>query len=90
MEDFVATAVKAVVAVVVVFVVVLVLHVAMCLAVVAPSVRLQWVNLVERAAVPRGVVRPVLLLPPVEAASQLGRHWWPVWPEFVSPPPQLL
>ena len=44
LEGFVATAVKAVVAVVVVFVVVLVLvvHVAMCLAVVPPSDRMQW------------------------------------------------
>ena len=69
LEGLVATAVKAVVAVVVVFVVVLVVHVAMCLAVVAPSVRVQWVNLVERAGGPRGVVRPVLLLPTVKAAS---------------------
>ena len=45
MEGFVATAVRAVVAVVVVmFVVVLVVHVTMCLAVVPPSVRVQWVN----------------------------------------------
>ena len=44
MEGLVATAVKAVVAVVVVFVVVLVVHVAMCLAVVPPSVRVQWAS----------------------------------------------
>ena len=70
-EGFVATAVRAVVAVVVVFVVVVVLvvHVAMCLAVVPPSDRVQWVTLVERAGGPRVVGRPVSLLPPVEAAS---------------------
>ena len=56
----VATAVKAVVAVVVVFVVVVVLvvHVAMCLAVVPPSDRVQWVTLAERAGGPRVVGRP--------------------------------
>ena len=67
LEGFVATAVKAVVAVVVV--VVLVVHVAMCLAVVPPSDRVQWVKLVERAGGPHVVGRPVSLLPPVEAAS---------------------
>ena len=92
LEGLVATAVKAVVAVVVVFVVVVVLvvHVVMCLAVVPPSDRVQWVKLVERAGRPHVVGRPVSLLPPVEAASQFGRHWWPMLPEFVSPPPQLL
>ena len=69
LEGLVATAVKAVVAVVVVVVVVLVFHVAMCLAVVPPSDRVQWVKLVERAGGPHVVGRPVSLLPPVEAAS---------------------
>ena len=58
LEGFVATAVKAVVAVVVVVfvvVVVLVVHVAMCLAVVPPSDRMQWVKLVKRAGGPRVV-----------------------------------
>ena len=64
-EGFVATDVM----VVLVVVVVLVVHVAMCLAVVPPSDRVQWVTLVERAGGPRVVGRPVSLLPPVEAAS---------------------
>ena len=54
-----ATAVLAVVAIVVVFVVELVVHVAMCLAVVPPSVRVRWVKLVERAGGPRVVGRPI-------------------------------
>ena len=62
LEGFVAIAVKAVVAVVVdvfVVVVVLVVHVAMCLAVVPPSVRVRWVKLVEKAGGPRVVGRPI-------------------------------
>ena len=43
--------------VVVVVVVVLVVHVAMCLAVVPPSDRMQWVKLAERASRPRVVGR---------------------------------
>ena len=54
LEGIVATDVM----VVVVVVVVLVVHVAMCLAVVPPSDRMQWVKLVEKAGGPRVVGRP--------------------------------
>ena len=54
-EGIVATDVMVVVAVVVV----LVVHVAVCLAVVPPSDRVQWVTLVERAGGPRVVGRPI-------------------------------
>ena len=61
LEGIEATAVMAVVAIVVVFVVVveLVVHVAMCLAVVPPSVRVRWIKLVEKADGPRVVGRPI-------------------------------
>ena len=56
-----ATAALDVVAIVVVFVVVveLVVHVAKCLAVVPPSVRVRWVKLVEKAGGPRVIGRPI-------------------------------
>ena len=47
LEGIEATAVMAVVAIVVVFVVELVVHVALCLAVVPPSVRVRWMKLVD-------------------------------------------
>ena len=61
LEGIEATAVMAVVAivVVVVVVVVLVVHVAMCLAVVPPSVQGRWVKLVGKAGGPRVVDRPI-------------------------------
>ena len=59
LEGIETTAVMAVVAIVVVFVVELVVHVAMCLAVVTPSVRVRWVKLVETVGGPRGVGRPI-------------------------------
>ena len=89
LEGIVATDVMVVVLLVVVVVVIFV-HVAMRLAVLPPSVCVQWVKLVEKAGGPRGVGRHVSRLPPVEAASLLDRHWWPMWPEFVSSPSQLL
>ena len=55
LEGIEATAVMAVVAIVVVSVIELVVHVAMCLAVVPPSVRVRWVKLVEKAGGPRVV-----------------------------------
>ena len=54
LEGIEATAVM-----VVVVVVVLVVHVAMCLEVVPPSVRVQWVRLVEKAGGLRVVGRPI-------------------------------
>ena len=61
LEGIEATAVMAVVAivVVVVVVVVLVVHVAMCLAVAPPSVRVRWVKLVGKAGGPRVVDQPI-------------------------------